>query len=95
MATVTDEIVDLHDRILMRLFNAAKNKHQQRFHQRGKAINEKILLYTRIGKALVEAKLAGMDPYDAIEAVLPWDEFAKSIDEAAHLAQPGHSIICI
>jgi len=88
MATVTDEIVDLHDRILMRLFNAAKNKHQQRFHQQGKAINEKILLYTRIGKALVEAKLAGMDPYDAIEAVLPWDEFAKSIDEAAHLAQP-------
>ncbi|WP_407263571.1 DUF4158 domain-containing protein [Klebsiella pneumoniae] len=31
MATVTDEIIDLHDRILGKLFNAAKNKHQQQF----------------------------------------------------------------
>jgi TnpA family transposase len=31
MATVTDEIIDLHDRILSKLFNAAKNKHQQQF----------------------------------------------------------------
>ena len=29
MATVTDEIIDLHDRILGKLFNAARNKHQQ------------------------------------------------------------------
>jgi hypothetical protein len=31
MATVTDESIDLHDRILGKLFNAAKNKHQQQF----------------------------------------------------------------
>ena len=29
MATVTDEIIDLHDRIIGKCFNAAKNKHQQ------------------------------------------------------------------
>lgn len=29
-----------------------------------------------------------MDPYDAIEAVLPWDDFTKSVAEAAQLAQP-------
>ncbi|MGH6648888.1 hypothetical protein [Aquabacterium sp.] len=28
VATVTDEIIDLHDRILGKLFNAAKNEHQ-------------------------------------------------------------------
>jgi hypothetical protein len=33
MATVTDEIIDLHDRILGKLFNAAKNKHQQQFQR--------------------------------------------------------------
>jgi len=37
MATVTDEIIDLHDRILGKLFNAAKNKHQQQFQASGKA----------------------------------------------------------
>ena len=49
MATVTDEIIDLHDRILGKLlFNAAKNKHQQQF-QAWKAINAKVRLYGRIG----------------------------------------------
>lgn len=87
-ASVTDELVDLHDRILVRLFSAAKNKHQQQFQKQGKAINDKVRLYTQIGRALVEAKQAGMDPYDAIEAVLPWDDFTKSVAEAAQLAQP-------
>ncbi|EFD9165367.1 DUF4158 domain-containing protein, partial [Escherichia coli] len=36
MATVTDEIIDLHDRIIGKLFNAAKNKHQQQFQASGK-----------------------------------------------------------
>ncbi len=38
MATVTDEIIDLHDRILGKLFNAAKHKHQQQFQASGKAL---------------------------------------------------------
>jgi hypothetical protein len=43
-ATVTDEIIDLHDRIVGKLFNAAKNKHQEQFQSSGKAINDKIRL---------------------------------------------------
>jgi hypothetical protein len=88
MATVTDELIDLHDRILVKLFSVAKNKHQQQFQKQGKAINDKVRLYTQIGRALVEAKQSGLDPYDAIEAVLPWDEFTQSVTEAAQLAQP-------
>jgi len=56
MATVIDEIIDLHDRILGKLFNTAKNKHQQQFQAAGKAINDKVRLYGRIGRALLEAK---------------------------------------
>src|SRR5574344_1639442 len=74
MATVTDEIIDLHDRILGKLFNAAKNKHQQQFQASGQAINE--------------AKQAGRDPFAAIEAVMSWDAFAESVTEAQKLAQP-------
>jgi hypothetical protein len=50
MATVTDEIIDLHDRIIGKLFNAAKNKHQQQFQASGKAINDKVRMYGRIGQ---------------------------------------------
>jgi hypothetical protein len=88
MATVTDEIIDLHDRILGKLFNAAKNKHQQQFQASGKAINAKVRLYGRIGQALIDAKQAGRDPFAAIEAVMSWDAFAESVTEAQKLAQP-------
>lgn len=88
MATVTDELVDLHDRILVKLFSTAKNKHQQQFQKQGKVINDKVRLYSKIGLALVKAKQSGSDPYAAIEAVIPWDDFTQSVTEAEQLAQP-------
>ena len=88
MATVTDELVDLHDRIMIKLFSAAKNKHQQEFQKQGQEFNDKVRLYSKVGRALVEAKKSGADPYAAIEAVLPWNEFTQSVAEAAQLAQP-------
>ncbi|TVT54828.1 MAG: Tn3 family transposase [Azoarcus sp. PHD] len=87
-ATVIDEIIDLHDRILGKLFNAARNKHQQQFQASGKAINDKVRLYGRIGQALLEAKQTGRDPFAAIESVISWDAFAESVTEAQKLAQP-------
>ncbi len=87
-ATVIDELVDLHDRILVKLFSGAKHKHQQQFQKQGKAINDKVRLYSRIGQALLEAKESGSDPYAAIEAVIPWDEFTESVSEAELLARP-------
>ena len=87
-ATVTDEIVDLHDRIIGKLFNAAKNKHRRQFQQSGKAINDKVRLYGKIGRALLIAKQTGTDPFAAIESVISWDAFAASVTEAQKLAQP-------
>ncbi|MCV5473363.1 hypothetical protein OFN43_31400, partial [Escherichia coli] len=70
-------------------FSGAKHKHQQQFQKQGKAINDKVRLYSRIGQALLEAKESGSDPYAAIEAVLPWDEFTESVSEAELPARPG------
>jgi hypothetical protein len=66
-ATVIDEIIDLHDRIVGKMFNAAKHKHQEQFQTSGKAINDKVRLYGRVGQALIEAKRLGADPFLAIE----------------------------
>jgi len=41
-----------------------------------------------IGKALLDAKQNGSDPFAAIETVISWDAFAASITEAEKLAQP-------
>lgn len=48
-ATVTNEVIDLHDRIVGKLFNAARRRHQEQFQASGKAINDKVRLYGRIG----------------------------------------------
>ena len=45
-------------------------------------------LYSRIGRALLDAKQSGGDPFAAIEAIIPWEVFSDSITEAEKLAQP-------
>jgi TnpA family transposase len=87
-ATLIDEIIDLHDRFMGTLFSKAKRHHADRFQQSGKAINDKVRLYWRIGRALLDAKQSGGDPFAAIEAIIPWDVFSESITEAEKLAQP-------
>ena len=88
-ATVTDEVIDLHDRIMIRLFATALNKHRARFEDQGRAINDKVRLYASVGRALVDAREAGRDAYAAIESVIAWDSFVESITAADELARPG------
>jgi TnpA family transposase len=87
-ATLTDEIIDLHDRYIGKLFNKAKRNHADRFQESGKEVNDKVRLYSRIGRALLEARESGDDPFVAIEAIIPWEAFSESIVEAERLAQP-------
>jgi hypothetical protein len=70
-ATLIDEIIDLHDRFMGALFSKAKRHHADRFQASGKAINDKVRLYSRIGRALIAAKRSGSDPFAAIEAIIP------------------------
>ena len=88
-ATLTDEIIDLHDRIMIKLFATAKNKHKQQFQKQGKAINDKVRLFSAVGHALVNAKDSGEDPYAAIERIISWDEFVQSVTDADGLSRPG------
>jgi TnpA family transposase len=87
-ATVTDQLIDLHDRILVKMFSTAKHKHHQEFQDKGKAINDKVRLYSKVGHALLDAKESGSDPFEAIEKVISWEDFTLSITEADQLSQP-------
>jgi hypothetical protein len=87
-ATLIDETIDLHDRFMGALFSKAKRNHADQFQQSGKEINEKVRLYLRIGRALLDAKESGHDPFEAIESVISWDMFSESIKEAEKLSRP-------
>jgi TnpA family transposase len=86
-ATLTDEILDLHDRLIGSFFAKAKHKHERSFAEAGPAINAKVRLFAQIGAALIGAKEHGSDPFAAIEALIPWDEFLASVAEAETLAR--------
>ena len=86
-ATLIDEIVNLHDRIVGKIFSKAKRIHGDQLQQSGKAIHAKLRQYLNIGQALVSAKQVGNDPFKAIEQILPWDEFEKSLKEIELLAK--------
>ncbi len=82
-----DELVDLHDRILVKLFSGAKHKHQQQFQKQGKAINDKVRLYPGSARRCWKRRKAA--------ATLcrhrggdSWDEFTESVSEAELLARP-------
>jgi TnpA family transposase len=86
-ATLIDEIIDLHDRFMGSIFSKAKRNHADLFQLSGKAINDKVRLFYRIGHALLAAKQSGSDPFAAIEAIISWDVFSESINEAEKLAR--------
>ncbi|MDP9317432.1 MAG: Tn3 family transposase [Chloroflexota bacterium] len=87
-ATLTDQILDMHDRLMGQYLHRSEQAHAERFHQSGKAINEKVRLYADVGKALIAAREQARDPFVAVEAVLPWDAFVTTVAEAEQLAQP-------
>jgi TnpA family transposase len=70
------------------LQTTTQRKHLEAFHENGKAINEKVQQFAKVGQALIAARDASHDAYQAIESLLPWEAFCSSVAEAAKLAQP-------
>ena len=49
-ATITDEVIGLHDRIVGKLFNTAKHKHQEQFQADGKRSTRSSGFMEELGK---------------------------------------------
>jgi hypothetical protein len=77
----------LFDRLVGTMLRKAEGLHARAFQADGGAINEKIRLYARVGAALIAAREAKQDPFDAITAVIPWERFRASVAEAETLAR--------
>lgn len=89
MATLADEALDMHDRLVGEMLGKSEKVRDENFRKRGKAINEKVGLYAAVGKALIEARQTGEDPYAVIEETVGWERFVQSIGEAEELALPA------
>jgi hypothetical protein len=69
------------------LFAKAKRQFESAFQDAGRAINDKVRLYAKIGQALIDAKTSQSDPFLAIESIVPWERFTQTVAEAEQLAQ--------
>lgn len=84
-ATLTDEVIELHERIMGGLFSQAKRKQAERLQLTGKLIQSKLKQYVTVGQALLHARKSGEDPWAAIEDVIPWQEFVNSLEDSTHV----------
>ncbi|WP_113717962.1 Tn3 family transposase [Arthrobacter dokdonensis] len=89
MATVTDEIIELHDRIMARIIRTAQNKQNQNILASRATVAAMMRLHSKLGDALLEAKENGEDPFAAIETAIGWESLAESIAQAKELTRPA------
>ncbi len=89
MATVTDEIIELHDRIIGRLIRTAQNKQNQDTLASRSTVTAMMRMHSRLGDALFAAKENGEDPFAAIETAIGWESLATSIAQAKELTRPA------
>ena len=87
-ASLTDQAIDLFDRLVGGIFRKAEGRHARAFQADARAINEKVRLYARVGAALIAAQTDQQDAFGAIRSVIPWERFCKTVAEAEALARP-------
>ncbi|MCL1890019.1 MAG: Tn3 family transposase [Desulfovibrionaceae bacterium] len=86
---LVDYAVEIHDRQMMNLETKGRSQQNEIQKQNGKTLNEKVIIFSALVKALSKAKYEGADPYAAIElSVMPWDSLVASGQEAEKLARP-------
>ena len=87
-ASLTDQAIDLFDRLVGGMFRKAEGRQARAFQADARAINDKVRLYARIGAALIAAREAKQDAFGAITGVIAWERFRTSVAEAEALARP-------
>ena len=87
-ANLTDQAIDLFDRLVGAMFRKAEGRHARAFQADARAINEKVRLYAHVGAALIAAREGKQDAYGAITTVIPWERFCATVAQAEALARP-------
>lgn len=85
---LTDLAFEIHDRQIMILLSKGRKAQEKLRKQNGKSINEKVVHFADLGAALIKARSEGIDPFVALDAVMPWDQIVASVEEAKRLARP-------
>ena len=85
---LTDQSFEIHNRQIMSLQNKGRKSQEELQKKNGKSINEKVVHFANLGSALIKARDQNIDPFTAIELIMPWGEIVESVKEANDLLRP-------
>ncbi|GAA5535176.1 Tn3 family transposase [Deinococcus aluminii] len=79
--TLTDAVLDMHDRVMVSLLREGERAAAEVFGQQGTPLVEQFGTFKSVCAAVVAAREQGADPYQAIEAVVNWQQFVETVRE--------------
>jgi len=82
MTKLTDDAIDMFDRMLGSMFAKSLQRKAERFHAGGKVMVERMGLLTRVVRAVLEARDTATDPFAAMARVLPLEQLFPALEEA-------------
>jgi TnpA family transposase len=85
---LVDEIVDLFDRTLFHYHATAGNELDKLKQSNGRAANEKVVLFARLARVLLDDSIADGDVRAHIYRELPREKLSLAADEADEIARP-------
>ena len=85
---LVDFAIEIHDKQINTLLSKGRKQQDEIQKQNGKALNENVIQYINIVSAIVQSRSIGIDPYKAIESIIPWEKLTHSIEEAKKLTRP-------
>lgn len=96
--TLTDDVLDLHDRVMVSLLREGERHAAEAFGQRRPSVVEQLGTYQSVCAALIAAREQQADPYQAVEAVVPWDQLVATVREgretvSAEALDPLHHVV--
>lgn len=79
--TLTDDLLDLHDRLMLMYTRRSEQQGLEAYQEHGKSLVERLNTFQQVGKALVSARAQQTDAFEAIEAVLSWPDFVQTVED--------------
>lgn len=79
--TLTDAVLDMHDRVMVSLLRDGEREAAEVFGEQGPPLVEQFGTFRSVCAAVIAAREQGADPYQAIEAVVNWQQLVETVRE--------------
>jgi TnpA family transposase len=91
--SLVDQAFEIHDKQINSLHSKGQKALTTLQQKDSKKINEKLHHYVFFGEVVIKARTENIDPYNALDNVMSWDKFVKSIQETKELLRPDNDYL--